>query len=395
MADCGIGNARILFVDQCGALGGGELSLLDIARAWRATSEVILFEDGPFRTRLNEENIPVTVHSPATSLRGVSRTTGPLRSLLSVPSLLLLAVRVARHARSFDLLYANSQKALLVAALAGCLSNRPVVWHLRDLLTDDHLSASNRWIAVAMANAFASQVICNSEATCSAFVASGGRADRVNVVPNGIDATPFNSIPDNVPSALRAELGIPHTTPLVGVFSRLAAWKGQDVLLRALVKVPDLHAIVVGDALFDSDHAYAASLPALADELGIAPRVHFLGFRDDIPALMRTVDIVCHTSTSAEPFGRVIVEGMLACRPVVAARAGGALEIIDEGRTGFLVPPGNVCALSDCLRHLLDDPAGAARLAAAGRTEALHQYSLDALIRNVHAVLSHLRLTAH
>ena len=128
--------------------------------------------------------------------------------------------------------------------------------------------------------------------------------------------------------------------PLIGVFSRLAPWKGQHIVLQALAGLPGVHGIFAGSALFGED-AYAASLRVLASELGIADRVVFLGQRGDVPALMRAVDIVVHPSVDPEPFGRTLVEAMLARTPVIATDAGAASEILGGGEAGMLVPPGD------------------------------------------------------
>ena len=155
------------------------------------------------------------------------------------------------------------------------------------------------------------------------------------------------------------ELGL-RPGPLIGVFSRLAPWKGQHVVLQALAKLPGVHCIVAGSALFGED-AYAESLRLLASDLGIEDRVTFLGQRGDVPALMPAVDIVVHPSVDPEPFGRTLVEAMLARTPVIATDAGAASEILDGGEAGTLVPPGDAGALTEAIRETL---AGNAALAA-------------------------------
>ena len=112
-------------------------------------------------------------------------------------------------------------------------------------------------------------------------------------------------------------------------------------------------------------------------------RVRFLGFREDIPALLHAVDFVAHTSVAPEPFGRVIVEGMLAGKPVVATRAGGACEIIEDGATGCLVAPGDGAALAAVLRMLMEQPGEASRLAKAGRIFAMQKFPVSAMMRGI------------
>ena len=372
---------RILFIDHAAVMGGAEWSLLDIARHFAAGSRVLLFEDGPFRERLEAAGVAVEVMKAPVSVSRVRRQGGLLHDVRSLPGVLKLARQVARRARDYDLLYANSQKAFIVAALAGRWARRPVVWQLRDLLTDAHFSGTHRRLVVRLANRWAARVIANSEATAAAFVDSGGQAARVCVIHNGIAPEPFVSVDRAGVEALRDELGL-RGVPVVGVFSRLASWKGQHVLLEALTALPEVHALLVGTALFEEE-AYAATLRRLAETADLADRVHFLGFREDIPALLHLVDIVVHTSTAPEPFGRVVVEGMLAGRPVVAVRAGGVLEIIEDGATGLLVEPGEAPALAQALDHLLSDPEAARTLAEAGQAVALEHFTLARMLAEI------------
>ena len=192
----------------------------------------------------------------------------------------------------------------------------------------------------------------------------------MRVVYDGFDAAPF--MDTNVAlSALRAELGA-DGSPVIGVFSRITQWKGQDVVLRALVKVPSLVAVFVGE---EEDRGSGDELRFLARELGIADRVRFLGFRKDVPQLMRVVDCIVHVPTDPEPFGRVVVEGMLARRPVIATRAGGIPEIIENGVSGILITPGSPDELAEALRRIFSDPVAAAEMAANGQARALACFS--------------------
>jgi glycosyltransferase involved in cell wall biosynthesis len=297
-----------------------------------------------------------------------------------------VARRVAAEARDFDLLYANSQKAFVVAAVAGRLARRPVLWHLRDILDREHFSGANVRLVIALANRAAVRVVANSQATADAFVAAGGLAHRVRVVHNGIDPAPFvgSGGGDEDAASVRGELGVPAGAPLVGVFGRLSPWKGQHVLIDALTRLPTTHAMLVGAPLFGED-AYAERLAADAKALGVDGRVHFMGFRADVPRLTRAADVVVHTSTAPEPFGRVLVEGMLAARPVIATDAGGAREIVRHGETGILVPPGDADALADAVASLLANRDAMAAMGAAGRARALAHFSLGATLRGVAA----------
>jgi glycosyltransferase involved in cell wall biosynthesis len=373
--------ARVLFLDHAGVLGGANLVLLDIARHYVHSGKVLLFANGPFRERLERAGIAVEVLLAPRAVSGISREDNGMRDLRAAPGVLKLTWRVARLARDYDVIYANSQKALVIGALAGKLVGKPVIWHLHDMLVAEHFSQKRRLLAVTLANRMVVRVIANSRASAAALVGSGGRSERVCVVYNGIDPDPFEPAEPTEIHDLRKELGLTKGKT-VGAFSRLAPWKGQHVLLEALVHLPGVHALLAGEALFGED-AYAKALRERAEVLGVAGRVHFLGFRKDIPRLMQVSDVVAHTSVAPEPFGRVIVEGMLARRPVVATRAGGALEIIEDGVNGILVPPGKAKALAGALDSLLADPARGSILAEEGRAAALRRFSLQAMLEGI------------
>ncbi|MEJ7811823.1 MAG: glycosyltransferase family 4 protein [Gemmatimonadaceae bacterium] len=368
---------KVLFLSHSGVLGGAELFLLDLLHrepGIRERGTVGLLADGPFHERLEAEGIPVRVFATSAAVLGV-RKGDTLRSGKIMRDVYALSRRVGRFARDFDLLYANSQKAFIVAALAGLWERRPVLWHLHDILDRDHFSETNLRVAVTVANWLASRVVANSRSTAEAFIAQGGRAHKVRTLYYGIAPAPFLAVTDAEVEVLRAEMGL-GDAPTVGLFSRLSPWKGQHVLIEALPTLPGVHALLVGDALFGEEQ-YAEGLRAQAASLGVADRTHFLGFRTDLPRLMRLVNVVLHTSTAAEPFGRVIVEGMLAGRPVVASRAGGALEIIQDGVTGLLIQPGDPRALAAAVSSLIEHPDRADALGAAGRAYALAHFSLE------------------
>lgn len=369
--------SRVLFIDHVGTLGGGELSLIDVARAYRDTSTVVLLTDGPFRERLAREGIRVEVIDGGDALRAVRRESD-WPGVKAVWRAAALGWRIAAIARQHDCLHANSQKAFVVACLAGVLARRPVIWDLNDLLIPAHFSRMNIRIDVTLANYVARRVIANSQASATAFVAQGGRRDKVRVVYNGIASDPFDAVTDADVEAVRRELGV-DGRPVVGVFSRLGEWKGQDVALEAMCHLPDVRLLLVGDALFGEER-YRDALRAQVTRLGLTDRVRFLGFRSDVPRLMRLVQAVLHTSKAPEPFGRVIVEGMLAERPVIATRAGGVEEILQDGVTGILVSPGDPAELAGAVRHLLADPNRAEQIARAARRTAEARFSVEAMV---------------
>ncbi|NPU14295.1 glycosyltransferase family 4 protein [Bradyrhizobium sp. 83002] len=340
---------RVLFVDHTGQIGGAELILLDVVQG-RRDSSAFLFEPGPLARALSDRGLSVIASRWGRGLSQFRRDSSWLRALPLFGRLAAITAELARVARRHDVVYANSQKAFVLAAIANIVARRPLIWHLHDIISPAHFGKLQRRMQVFLANRFAARVIVPSEAAAAAFIDAGGRRSLVDVVPNGLAIEPLPVSQQE----LRLRLGLP-SGPLVGVFSRLARWKGQHVLIEALAKLPGVHGIVVGDALF-GEQDYATELKRLVAELGLGDRVHFLGHRSDVPLLMQAVDAMVHPSIDPEPFGRTLVEAMLAGVPVIATDAGAAPDILEHGRAGMLVPPGDARALAEALDAVLVEP---------------------------------------
>lgn len=377
---------RVLFVDHTAELGGAELSLLSVAEAFRESCHVVLFDEGPFLDRLRARGIETTSLPAPRFLNGIRREGSISAGIGAVPGMLTLAWRLSQRSRDYDVILANSQKSMIVAALAGLLAQRPVVWYLRDLMSHEHFGLVQRRMASTISRFLVSRTIANSRATQDALIRSGGLDEQITVVHNGIDATPFQTVSESEVEAVRNELDLP-SSGVVGVFSRLAEWKGQHILLEALRDLPDVTALLIGDALFPADERYARRLRRDIRTWGLQDQVCMPGFREDVPVLMRACDAVLHTSISPEPFGRVIVEGMLAGRPVIATREGGPGEIITHEVDGLLIPSGDVGALRKMVRRILDHPDEAAALARKGQSRAESAFSVDNMIENVRDVI--------
>jgi glycosyltransferase involved in cell wall biosynthesis len=343
---------KILFLDQSGKPGGAELCLLDVAKEYRDRCLVCLFAEGSFRKMLEAEQIPVKVLATPLSIQ---KNSNVLQGLYSIGQLMPLVVNVARLSRQYDLIYANTQKALVVGALASILSRRPLVYHLHDILSTEHFSRTNQRIAVTLANRCASLVIANSQASQTAFIAAGGQQKLTQVVYNGFNSSCYQ-VARSQRDATRQTLGLSTEDFVVGHFSRLAPWKGQHILIEALSHCSSsVRVILVGDALF-GEQDYVQQLRKQVTELGLEQRVQFLGFRSDVADLMAACDLVAHTSTAPEPFGRVIVEAMLSGTPVVAAAAGGAIELVEHEVTGWLVTPGDSLKLAMIIQQCYEQP---------------------------------------
>ncbi|OUL34865.1 glycosyl transferase family 1 [Nostoc sp. T09] len=375
---------KILFLDQSGKPGGAELCLIDIAKPYRDRALVGLFADGTFKTLLEQNQIPVEVLT--TQSIQVKKASSFLQGVRSLRQIIPLIIKVVKRARKYDLIYANTQKALVIGAIASFFARRPLVYHLHDILSKEHFSQTNRRIAVNLANHFASLVIANSQASQTAFVQAGGRANITTVVYNGFEPKIYQTCESDV-RQLQQELGLIGKF-IIGHFSRLAPWKGQHILIDALAKCPQqVTVILVGDALF-GEQDYVQQLHRQVTALGLENRVNFLGFRADIPQLMAACDLVAHTSTFAEPFGRVIVEAMLCGTPVVATKAGGAMELIEPGINGFLVQPGDSQELAQVITTCLQERHKTATMAHNARKIASKRFDVKIINQQISQLLS-------
>ncbi len=376
---------KILFLDQSGKPGGAELCLIDIAKPYQNDCLVGLFANGSFKDLLEKNHIPVRVLT--NKAIQVKKESSFSQGLASITQLAPLITKVIKIARNYDLIYANTQKALVVGAIASIFSRRPLVFHLHDILSAEHFSKTNRNISVTLANR-ASLVIVNSQASKKAFIEAGGKAELVEIVYNGFEPQNYISQESEI-QQIRQKLELDDKF-IVGHFSRLAPWKGQHILIEAFAKCPpEVTVILVGDALF-GEQDYVKQLHQQIEELQLQNRVKFLGFRNDIPLLMAACNLVAHTSTSPEPFGRVIVEAMLSGTPVVAAAAGGAVELVEPGVNGFLATPGNPQELTEIINTCLSDKQKTDAIAQKARNSASQRFHVANINRQIAQLLQQL-----
>ena len=369
-------NPRVLFVNHTSTVSGAEMILLDVVSACRKPA-AFLFEDGKLNADMESRGVKVFRSRFGNKFNELKRTSSFTRALPMAGRLSATLAELSIVARSYDLIYANSQKAFVLGSVASSLSRKPIIWHLHDIINASHFGSSQRRLQVGLANRFARMVIAPSRSVADAFIAEGGKPNLVRIVPNGLDvesdATPIDQ--------LRNRLGLP-TGPLVGVFSRLAPWKGQHVVLRALAMLPNVKCIIVGGALFGEDD-YAESLRQFVLSLGLSQRVSFLGQRSDVQNLMRAVDIVIHPSVSPEPFGRTLVEAMLAQTPIIATDTGAAADILDYGKAGSLVPPGESDALAAAIQKSLTRSSDIEKQVEYGATRARTTYSANMMRQSI------------
>jgi len=232
--------------------------------------------------------------------------------------------------------------------------------------------------------------VANSHATGTSLRSIGVPPGKIEVVYPPIDLARFD--PERPGRVRRDDLGLDPTAPCFGIVGQLVQWKGHRVFLdaarRVLTAMPHARALIVGDAPSERA-AYRTALEEQAATLGISDRVRFLGFREDVTDLLRLMDVVVHASVFPEPFGRVLVEAMSMKKPVVASMAGGPLEIVEDGSTGFLVPAGDDAAMAGRILELLAAPERARQMGEAG-CKAASRFDVSVHMERVHALYARL-----
>jgi glycosyltransferase involved in cell wall biosynthesis len=205
---------------------------------------------------------------------------------------------------------------------------------------------------------------------------------RVRVIPRGVDPAVFDPAavaPDRL-RRLEDAWSLPPGVPVITLPGRLTSWKGQGVLLNAVARLRCTNLVCV---LVGSDQGrtgYTTSLRRQAEQLGIADRILFPGECDDMPAALLRSGIVVHASTEPEAFGRVVIEAQAMGRPVIAADLGGPVETVEDGITGWRVPPGDPAVLAGALERVLAmEMSEQAHVGQAARAAVLARYTTQAM----------------
>lgn len=211
---------------------------------------------------------------------------------------------------------------------------------------------------------------------------AGWPTAQIRVVPNGVDVAHIQSYPHSQAES-RAALGLPQHVPLIGFAGRLRPVKGADLLLDALAQLPGAHLLIAGDG------PQAAEVQARAERDDLAGRVHMLGQVADLRPALRACDVYAQPSRR-EAFGLAAAEAAAAGLPVVATAVGGLRDIVQDGRSGRLVPPERPDALSAALAHLLSDRELARRMGVFGRAYVEEHLAIETVVGLVEQVYDEL-----
>jgi len=307
----------------------------------------------------------------------------------SLRDYLRVVPRLTRYLRRnrVDILHTHFYYPALVGGMAGVLARTPLRVMTRHH-ADYHTRLSpgrNRHVRLdQLVTRLHHRVIAISKFTADHLIeVEGAPPGKIVVIPNGIDfETVRTSSPERV-AQLRAEFGGPERA-IILVAARLAEEKGVKFALEAL---PALKAAT--DRPFVVLSAGAGPLlgeyEALLAGQGTSDLVKFLGFRRDLPDLMAAADVLLVPSLS-EAFGLVAAEALYLGTPVVATRVGGLPELVEDGRDGRLIPPGESAAIASTVAELLNAPEELAALRCAGRNKIIERFSFDAMLKGYEAL---------
>jgi glycosyltransferase involved in cell wall biosynthesis len=364
---------RIAIIFEFGTLNGGEYSMLAAIKHMPA-HDIEIVALAPKAGRLSQLLAERGIRHVPLSLRDETDTRLPRE---------VVAERLKETISTADphVVHANS---LSMGRLTGAIAEelgRPCIAHLRDILklsraAINDLNRNHALLAV-------------SEATRTFHIAQGLDADRTRVLYNGVDCDQFQ--PRDATGRLKRELGLDEQAFLVGTIGQIGLRKAQDVLAEAAVLVgphqPNVHFLLIGErnSAKAESIAFEQNIARRFQEAGLSDRLHPLGYRDDMPSLLNELDLLVHPAKQ-EPLGRVLLEAAASGLPIVATNVGGTPEILEDGVSARLVPPGNSDALADAMRELSADASQRIRLADEARHTIRERFGIDQAAQRLCAV---------
>jgi glycosyltransferase involved in cell wall biosynthesis len=377
------GPATVLLVHSSSGHYGADRQLLLIASRLdpaRYRPLVVLPSEGALASDLRAAGVEAHVRELSVLRRELATPRGGVA----------VATALARDARWLAALVRGRRAALvhsntsvvLGGAAGAALGRVPHVWHVREIYS----RFGRLWPPYRSLLSTASALPCVSSATAAQF----RRRDPARVIHDGLAFDPRRAPRETS----RRSLGLDRADPVIAVLGRISDWKGQDVLVRALAQPPlrerGVVGLVAGEAWPGADQR-AERVLELARELGVADRLRLLGFREDVETVFGAADLVAVPSTEPDPLPGSAVEDAAAGCTVVASAHGGLAEIIRDGDTGRLVPPGDPAALARVAAELIDDPGHRERLGSAARADVRRRFSGDRLLAEIQALYDSVR----
>ena len=240
--------------------------------------------------------------------------------------------------KEIDLIHTDSPTETFYAGVAAKVMRIPLIWHIR--------VSEREWFADRVLSLLSTRLILVANAITQRF---GWLKDskKMIVVHNGIDLEEFDKFLTD--ASIRKELNINKKTVLLGCIGRIEERKGQRYLIAAMRHVDKVKLILVGNG----EKRYLKRIQALCKDLGLSDRVIHIGYRNNVPSLLKEIDLLVFPTISGEGFPRVILEAMAAGKPVVATDNAGNPEAVEDGKTGYIVPAGDIEAMATKIMELL------------------------------------------
>lgn len=355
----GPGGAETIFAELAGSLDLGGLRPL-----------AVVSKEGWLSKRLRDGGIQPVILAPGSpmSLRYVWKLVNAVRR---------------HHTR---LIVSHLAGASTYAAIVGLVTRTPIVAILHgptDLRYAGRLATFRRWLWSSTYFA----IVAVSSSTRDAMVAYGIPEKSITLIRNGVDTEVYAPGRTN---DFRTELGLTSEDLLVGAVGNIRVPKAYDILINAAHLVcqtrRNCHFVIVGDG----DKAALKSLEALQRSFHLDDRCHFVGFRQTSADLYRNFDVFV-SSSSSEGLSLAFLEAMACGLPVVATCSGGPQEVIDQDKSGLLVPVGDPSALAAALNRVLESRQLRARLGDAGRTRIVDAFSRTSMLREYSALCEAVR----
>ncbi len=375
---------NILFLHSSSDLYGASKILLQTVVFLQSRGHrviVVLSEEGALADELRAKNCSVCILKLGILRRKYFNIKGVFNRISTVRKAIKTLGAIADSER-IDIIYSNTTTVFAGAFVAKKKKIRHI-WHIHEIITKPAwLLKGVAW----MVNRYSHQVVVVSEAVKKYWEASIDPA-KISVIYNGLDYTTYlNASGDE----LRKELASGQEM-IVGMIGRVHPWKGQEYFLQICKKVLDVHPstrfVMVGDVFPGNEYLYER-LENIKSELGIGSNIRDLGFRRDIPQILAALDIFMLPSTLPDPLPTVVLEAMASAKPVVATRHGGAMEMVKENETGFLVPWDNAAAAAKRIIELLDNPQQARMMGQDGRKRVLNFFSEQVYLANIEKLIN-------
>ena len=282
------------------------------------------------------------------------------------------ALRKLVKQKKTDLIYSNTL-AVLIGAFVAKSTGKKHIWHVHEIIEKPKILFN--FLGWSLSH-FCDKAIVVSTAVFNHWKKKVP-AEKLQLIYNGFDYTRLSH-----PSpALRNELSIPENKIIIATVGRIHYWKGQNYFLEIAAslskKYSHLEFLIVGDVFPGYEYLYT-ELNQLIESFGLQQSVHFLGFRKDILSLYPSFDIFLLPSLLPDPFPTVILEAMAAGIPVVATQQGGAVEMLQDGVTGILIPIGDPAKAANRMESLINDKEIRNRMGAMAKERVETEFSLAA-----------------